>query len=157
LREGKELLAEAGVPAHEIVSYRAGNFGASNEIWRCMREAGLTVSSNLNRCYLGKNCKMEFPGLRPGLFATGVAGVWALPVSNIEQPDGKSRHLQLTAASFEEMRFALRQFRALGVQHVTLVTHSFEFFHIDSVARRTGRPVRVNLWRLRRLLRFLRE
>src|SRR5262249_50075103 len=146
-----------GVPARDIVSYRAGNFGASNQIWDCMRQVGLKVSSNINRCYLGKNCKMEFPGRRPGLFATGVEGVWELPVSNIEQPDGRARHLQLTAASFEEMRFALWQFRALGVRHVTLVTHSFEFFHIDSVVARQGRVSRINRWRLRRLLRFLRE
>jgi hypothetical protein len=157
LCEGRDLLIEAGVPAGELLGYRAGNFGASNVVWRAMRRAGLTLSSNYNPCYLEKNCKMRIPSAGLGLFPTGEEGVWELPITNFIEPTGAFRHLQITAVSLEEMTHCLLRCRALGIPEVTIVTHSFELFFVDSAEARRGHLNRVNVDRLRGLSRFLQE
>jgi len=43
------------------------------------------------------------------------------------------------------------------MREVTIVAHPFEFFYIDSIPERRGRPNNVNRWRLRGLCRFLAE
>jgi hypothetical protein len=150
-------MIEAGVPARELLGYRAGNFGASNAVWRAMRRAGLHLSSNYNPCYFEKNCKMRYPSAALGLFPTSEEGVWELPITNFIEPTGAYRHLQITAVSLEEMKHCLSRCRALGVREVTIVTHSFEFFFVDSAASRRGHLNRVNVERLRGLSRFLQE
>jgi hypothetical protein len=47
--------------------------------------------------------------------------------------------------------------RAMGAREVCIVTHSFEFCHIDSVEERLGRPNTINVHRLRALCRFLAQ
>lgn len=157
LAEGIELLVEAGVPRESINSYRAGNFGANNLTWQAMRDAGLTLSSNYNPCYFDLHCAMRSELARSGLFEAEVPGVWELPITNFRQPGGGFRHLQITAVSVAEMVHCLRRCRALGIRHVTLVTHSFEFYHVDSIAGRRGHKNRVNLSRLRGLLEFVQQ
>lgn len=157
LEEGRALLAEAGVPEGEIVSFRAGNFGASNAIWGAMRRAGIALSSNYNPCYFSKNCRMRLDRAPLGLFSSPTAGVWELPITNFLEPRGGHRHLQITAVSVDEMIDCLQAYRALGVREITLVTHSFEFFFLDDPARRRGHPNQINLERLRGLCRYLQE
>ncbi|MEZ4369851.1 MAG: hypothetical protein R3B07_03470 [Polyangiaceae bacterium] len=156
LSEGMDLLAEAGVPRESIRSYRAGNFGASNLTWQAMAQAGLTLSSNYNPCYFDINCEMRSPDALAGLFRTEIDGVWELPITNFRQPGGGHRHLQVMAVSLAEMIHSLRACRARGIRHVTFVTHSFEFFHIDSIEGRRGHKNLINIARLRGLLEYLR-
>lgn len=157
LREGTDLLVEAGVPRESIRSYRAGNFGASNLTWQAMADAGLPLSSNYNPCYFDINCAMRSKEALAGLFRTEVDGVWELPITNFRQPGGGHRHLQLVAVSLAEMIHCLRACRARGIRHVTFVTHSFEFFHIDSIPGRRGHKNVINIARLRGLLEFIRS
>lgn len=157
LRESRALLVEAGVPEDELVSYRAGNFGAGNEIWTAMRRAGLSLSSNYNPCYFRKNCRMRVDGAPLGLFETSEPGVWELPISNFIEPRGRHRHLQITAVSVGEMIEAMQRLRGLGVREITFVTHSFEFFFLDHPERRRGHLNRINVDRLRGLCRYLQE
>ncbi|MCU0684592.1 MAG: hypothetical protein MUF34_20490 [Polyangiaceae bacterium] len=157
LREGVDLLAEAGAPRDRLLAFRAGNFGANNDTWRAMADAGLRVSSNYNPCYFTLHCKMRSPRAQAGLFATETPGVYELPVSTFVESGGGFRHLQITAVSLREMLDALRQYRALGVGEVTVVTHSFEFFFLDSHTAKTGRPNQVNIERMRGLLRFIAD
>ncbi|WP_437769611.1 hypothetical protein WMF27_07440 [Sorangium sp. So ce281] len=157
LLEGRDLLVRAGVPASELLGYRAGNFGASNDTWRAMKRAGLVLSSNYNPCYFSKNCKMQYPGARLGLFETPEPGVYELPVTNFIEPTKRFRHLQITAVTLDEIKHCLLRYRALGVKEVTLVTHSFEFYFLDSAEARRGFPNRLNVERLRGLCRFLDE
>jgi len=155
LREGIDILAECGVPRGDIVGFRAGNFGASNDTWEAMRLAGLVVSSNYNPCYFGKNCRMRHPKARPGLFEA-IPGVFELPISTFEETRSP-RHLQITAISSDEMIDALRSLDAAGVREACIVTHSFELCHIDSVFEKRGRVSSINLHRFRTLCRFLRD
>lgn len=157
LREGIDILVDAGVSRDDLLSYRAGNFGASNVTWQAMADAGLVLSSNYNPFYLGRECKIDYAQATSDLFPSSAQGVWELPISNFLQPDGGFRHLQITATSLEEMKEALLQSRRMGIEHVTFVTHSFEFCCIDSAEGRLGHPNRVNIHRLRGLMRFLRD
>lgn len=157
LIEGRDLLVRAGIPADELLAYRAGNFGANNDTWRAMKLAGLVLSSNYNPCYFRKNCKIQYPGARLGLFETPEKGVYELPITNFIEPTKRFRHLQITAVTLEEMKHCLWSYRALGVREVTLVTHSFEFYFLASASARRGHPNRLNMDRLRGLCRFLME
>jgi hypothetical protein len=155
LREGLDVLVACGIPREQLLAFRAGNFGANNDTWTAMKQAGLLLSSNYNPCYFTKNCRMRHDNARAGLFEA-VPGLFELPISNFR--DGASyRHVQITAVSAEETRDVLWQARALGIEEVCIVTHSFELCHIDDVVARTGRLNTVNLQRLRALCRFLAE
>jgi len=154
LREGKGILESCGVP--EVLGFRAGNFGADNRTWEAMAASGLVVSSNFNPCYFEKNCKMRLDEAGSALFRAP-HGVWELPVSTFEERGGGMRHLQVTAVSWLETVDYLWKARALGLREVTVVTHSFELCHIDSIEGRTGRPNTLNLLRFRSLCKFLQR
>jgi hypothetical protein len=156
LRRGIAILDRCGVPASEIVAFRAGNFGASNATWESLSAVGLRLSSSYNACYLGGSCRLEWPREEQSLFDTG-RGVWELPVTNFNEAGGGKRHLQVSAASTGELIDALEQAYGFGLPEVTLVTHPFEYFYVDSVAKRRGRPNRINQARFRRLCGYLRQ
>jgi hypothetical protein len=156
LREGIDVLTSAGVPREDIVSMRAGNFGANNDTWEAMKRAGLPLSSSYNPGYFHKNCAMRSPAARAGLFEA-IPGVWELPITNFREAGRGTRHLQITAVSSIEMQAAMLEARAMGAREVCIVTHSFEFCHIDSVEEQIGRPNTINVHRLRALCRFLAE
>jgi hypothetical protein len=155
LQEGIDLLTAAGVPREDLRAFRAGNFGANNDTWRAMARCGLTVSSNLNPSFLGRNCRLSWPRAELSLFDTG-CGVWELPVSNFIESGGAYRHLQIMAVSLSELKDYLKQARQLGLAEITLFTHSFEFFYIDDLKANKARLSWINLLRLRGLCRFLR-
>ena len=144
------------MPRAGLLGFRAGNFGASNATWKAMAAAGLTLSSNFDLCYLSKTCKILWPRRETALFDTGL-GVWELPISNFVEAGGGYRHVQIMAVSFAEARDYLYEARRLGIPEVTLVTHSFEYFWLDSIPGRRGRPNRINRDRLRGLCAFLRD
>jgi len=154
LREGTRILEDCGAP--KIRGFRAGNFGANNATWEAMSRAGLTVSSNYNPCYFEKNCKMRLEGAGTALFRAP-HDVWELPISTFTEHGGGQRHMQITAVSLAEMVDYLEQAHALRMPEVTVVTHSFELCHIDSIDRALGRPNTINLLRFRGLCRFLEE
>jgi hypothetical protein len=155
LREGLEILVGAGVARESLTAFRAGNFGADNRTWPALRRAGLVVSSSYNPCYFDRNCRMRLDRPVPDLFATETPGVFELPITCIAEGGGRYRHLQIAAVSAREMIDALEQSRALGIAHVTIVTHSFEFSHLDSTPAGRGRPNARNIERLRAVLGFL--
>jgi hypothetical protein len=156
VRQGMAILERCGVPRATIQAFRAGNFGASNDTWRALAAAGLRISSSFNLCYLDKSCRILWPTPANALFDTRV-GVHELPITNFADGRGHFRHLQISAVSFAEMRYALLEASRLGLPQVTIVTHPFEYFLIDSDAEATGRPNAMNIDRLRRLCRFLRK
>jgi hypothetical protein len=59
--------------------------------------------------------------------------------------------------SSDELHAALTDAHAQGIREVCVVTHSFEFCHIDSVEERRGRPNTLNVHRLKSLCRFLAD
>jgi hypothetical protein len=157
LREGRSLLEGCGVDAEALLAFRAGHYAASNETWRAMRASGLVLSSSYNLSYLHRTCGIRWPSPANALFRTDVPGVWELPVSNFAEGGGRHRHLEICAVSLREVAHYLREARRLGIGEVTIITHSFELFFLDSAARRRGRPNRLALERLRGVLAFLRD
>src|SRR5262249_8965357 len=121
-----------------------------------MAAVGLRLSSNYNLCYLQRTCRILWPTPANALFDTG-AGVHELPVTNFTAGKGHFRHLQVSAVSFPEMRHTLMEAARLGLPQVTIVTHPFEYFVIDSDNEGAGRPNPLNIERLRQLCRFLLE
>jgi hypothetical protein len=156
LARGRQILVDCGVPEKDLVSFRAGNFGANNDTWRAMAQCGLSISSNYNPCYRSKNSELEWPETEVELFDTGEA-VWELPISNFIEPGGGYRHVQVTAVSLAEMKDLLCKAEQTGIREFTIVTHSFEFMYLESVEQRGGRLNRVNYSRLRGLCRFLAD
>lgn len=152
-RDGIDHLERCGVARSSVNSFRAGNYGASNSTWNALAQAGLVVDSSLNLCYVGRDCRIEWSPPTIDLFRSP-SGVWELPVSTFREKRG-FRHLEITAISVAEMCGALSDMHRAGVGHATIVTHPAEFFVIDSVERATGRPNRINRFRLKRLLQFL--
>jgi hypothetical protein len=167
LREGLEILDRCGVPRASVRAFRAGNFGANNDTWRAMAAVGLRVSSDFNLCYLEKSCRILWPNPANGLFDTRIAlatdgphpagTVWELPVTNFLDGPGQFRHLQVSAVSFPELRHTLLEAHRMGLPEVTILTHPFEYFWIDSVPEAIGRPNLVNIERLRQICAFLRD
>lgn len=155
MAEGIDLLVQAGIPRAEIVSFRAGHFAANNDSWAAMAQAGLKIGSNFNPCFdRPGHCRIRWQGPASSLFDTK-QGVWELPITNFEEARRGPRLLQITAISLREMKDLLLQSSDLGYPEVTIVTHSFEFFHIDSEEKGEGRVNTVNLRRIRGLAEFL--
>ncbi len=155
LGEGVELLEQAGAPRGSVLAFRAGNFGASNDTLTAMAQVGLRLDSSYNPSYVDADCLLRPDAPSADLFASAVPGVWELPITNFVQHNGSYRHLQLCAVSSAEMAHCLNACAELGIGHVTVLTHSFELNHVDSVQRRRGRLDHLTLQRLRGLLRFL--
>ncbi len=155
LEEGMNILERCGVPRGKIVSFRAGHYAANNDTWRAMAKCGLNISSNYNPCYLQKNeCRIDWPDVTVAPFDTGL-GPCEIPIGNIVEADGGYRHAQITAISLAEMTDFLLRVQKMDVSNTAIVTHSFEFYHIDSVSARRGHPNTVNIHRLRGLTNFL--
>jgi len=156
LSEGMDILVSCGVPRNEIISFRAGNFGANNTTWNAMAQAGLKVSSNYNPCYFKKDCHMRFFGSSADLFEAE-ANVLELPISCFKYGKNDFRHMQITAVSLQEMKDYLLKSHRMGIKNVVIVTHSFELYHIDDPVKKIGRINSVNLRRFRGLCKFLSE
>jgi hypothetical protein len=154
LREGVAILERCGAPAGSVLAFRAGNYGASNATWEAMAAAGLVLSSSYNPCYFDKNCKMRFAGASAGRFVAEHA-IHELPITTFVEPGGGHRHAQITAISRAETRALLEAAHASDLREVTIVTHSFELYHLDAPDR--GRPSSINLRRLRALVDYLAD
>jgi hypothetical protein len=158
LRAGLATLERCGASRADLMAFRAGNFGANNDTWTAMARAGLSLSSNYDLTYLepvGGACRIAWPHEEAVLFDTGV-GVFELPITSLRERSGY-RRLQVLAISGAEMRDALLQARALGLPEVCIVTHSFEYFYVDSIRERRGRSNWLNERRLEDLCAFLNE
>jgi hypothetical protein len=123
-----------------------------------MARVGLSLSSSYDLSYLEPRsgaCRIAWPQTEAALFDTG-AGVFELPISSLRERNGY-RRLQVLAISAAEMRDALLQARQVGLPEVCIVTHSFEYFYVESIRGRRGRRNWLNERRLEDLCAFLAE
>ncbi len=155
LEDGVGLLTKAGVPRDRLCAFRAGSFGAANSTWEALSRVGLILSSSLNLAYLHRGCLIRPDRPRIDLYEAA-PGIWELPISCVRQGAGY-RPLQLTAVSFAEMRNALERLEAAGAACATIITHGTEFFVVDDERIPSGRPNRINIRRLRKVLDFLNQ
>ena len=145
LADGLALLEAAGADRRELVAFRAGHFAANNDTWRAMRR-GRTLALLEPQSLLPRaGVRHPLAHARPTPCSPPAEGVWELPVSNFLEAGGGYRHLQVTAISFAEMRHFLETARRLRIPEVTVVTHCFEFFFVDSPAGKLGHPNWINI------------
>ena len=146
IAEARALLVEAGAPPP--IAFRAGSYAANDDTLRALADLGLRYDSSHNGCEAPWPSAISLPAAEIG--PVDHCGVTEIPVSQLVQPRGGLRHLQLCAVSLAEMRGAIDH--AVAARHplVTLVSHSFE------LARRDGLgPNRIAVRRFERLCRLL--
>ena len=109
------------------IAARTGKFSTNTETFAAMRQAGIQLTSNI--------CTAIYPPQDQDLrLANGrhwIDGILEIPVTCFSSwtPRGRRalRPLQVCACSIEEMRQALDQAHEVGLGHVMIVTHPFEF------------------------------
>lgn len=151
IESARDMLVAAGAPPP--VAFRAGSYGADDATLDALAALGIAYDSSHN------GCEHPWPsaiGLPPGQTApVRHRGVIELPVSQIAQPGGSLRHLQVCAVSAGEMALALDHAVAADQPVLTLISHSFELATRDGL--RPNRVVRSRFDRLCRLLADRRD
>jgi peptidoglycan/xylan/chitin deacetylase (PgdA/CDA1 family) len=139
------------------VALRTGSFSVSRDVYRAMRQAGLSVASNI--------CVGHAPPAEETLrFASGVhdiEGVREFPVTSFRDfgplGRGRFRAMQITACAGWELRALLDAAHHHGFAYVIIVTHPFEFLKRDSFRYTRMAVNRINRSRFRGLCGYLLE
>jgi hypothetical protein len=121
------VLVAAGAPSP--VAFRAGNYGANDDTLRALAALGLRYDTSHCPGIAGSHCAISLtPADRAPVEHHGVIEV---PIGCIADKGGGLRHAQVTALSADEMVAAIRHCHANGIDHFTLVSHSFELLSRD--------------------------
>lgn len=119
---GRRLLEAAlGAP---VQAFRAGSFAANRDTYRALARNGFALDSSLNPAY-------DYSGGTVGdVHAFGserlIEGVLCVPVTVYADGLGRNRPAQLNGSSLGELKAALVDAHARGVQHFVIVSHNFE-------------------------------
>ncbi len=145
------LLRDSGVA--NVASFRAGNYGANRNTLRALARAGVAFDSSYNFIYLGTQCGIDspYPMIRP----EPMEGLIEVPITFIEDYPGHHRHMQIMAASFEEMRAALDQAHQRQSPSFVFVSHGFELIRRNRVEKGAAQADGVVRRRFERLVRYL--
>jgi hypothetical protein len=153
------LLDEACELFHSLggfrpAAYRAGGYRADRQTLQALKRAGITVDSSYN-----PNEPGSFPGDGPlPNVAQEIEGILELPVTTALSGAGRFRgwrSLEISAISLAEMKSALLQAHASGLEQVVMVFHSFSTVKPRDIFYSEFRPDRIVIGRYRGLLRFL--
>lgn len=146
IRTAYDLLAEAGAP--KPVAFRAGSYAADAATLDALHGLGIAYDSSHNGMYHpGASALPLDPRLIDPVRCRGVVEI---PITQLAQPGGRLRHLQICAVSSAEMIGALATAERFGHPLVTIVSHSFELATRDGL-----RPNRHLQARFERLCAFL--
>jgi hypothetical protein len=144
--QARGLLVAAGAPAP--IAFRAGSFAADDATLAAAASLGMRFDSSHNGgVTIGR---ITLPKEQIAPVAHG--GLIEVPVTQIGEPGGGLRPLQLCAVSTREMRAALDHAEQQRHALVTIVSHSFELASRDS-----SRPNRTHQRRFDRLCAILAE
>jgi hypothetical protein len=149
IRLGLDNLARAGVP--RVHAFRAGSYGANLDTLRALAQHGIAIDSSYNPGHLHSN----WGGARIGQ-PRRIGDVWEFPVASFRDWPSHSRHAQLCAISFAEMRRALEAAQRAGWQAFVIVMHSFELVS-RSDDQRLPKPNRAVLRRFEQLCALLAQ
>jgi hypothetical protein len=135
--------------------FRTGNFSVSRGVYRAMRQAGLTLASNI--CVGVNNTDDESLQIAGGV--ASIEGVTELPVTNFVDHGpvgrGRMRPMQITACGFDEQRRNLEALCAAGAQTAIIVTHPFEYLKWTGYDFSGLKPNRMVQRRFAQLCAFL--
>ena len=153
ISEAKQLLINNGAEASKLISLRAGHYSANDNLYQAMATNGIKYSSNYNLDYINKGiCKLTKRTSNHNSSMQHSTGIIEYPITNFTTPKG-TRHCQVTALSFSEMKQALEQAEDNGLDDFVIVTHSFEFL-IES-SKDKGYKNHVNRARFNKLCKYL--
>lgn len=122
IARGIEQLQKAGVP--KVDSFRAGGYAANFDTLRALARNGVLYDSSHNFCWFAQSCDLQTD--EPLLQPRQLHGVYEFPVSYFQDWPGHSRHAELCACSFGELRSALMTAWRDGWHSFVIVSHSFE-------------------------------
>jgi peptidoglycan/xylan/chitin deacetylase (PgdA/CDA1 family) len=123
IRQARDLLMAAGAP--NPLAFRAGSYAANTDTLRALAELGFHFDSSHNGSHHPEPSAISLPRRQVGPVAVA-PGLIEIPVGQIEEKEGRLRHLQLCAISFAELRAALRHADRQNHPVATIVSHSFE-------------------------------
>lgn len=117
----------------DICSFRAGNYGASNNTLKALHELNIPFDTSYNEPYLNNPCNIVVSKTltKPEL----VFDTIEVPVSNFTDYPHHKRHLQLSACSFSEIKDTLLSNWQAEQYSCVIVLHSFEWIKRN---RKTG-------------------
>ena len=146
-----QFLRESG--ATGIASFRAGNYGADRHTLRALAAEGVRYDSSYNIVFLGPQCGLqaEAPMTRP----QPMEGLIEVPITFIRDYPGHYRPMQITAASFAEMRAALEHAHERGFPSFVFVSHGFELIRRRTDGRGEARGDSIVRRRFDELIRYL--
>lgn len=148
IQTGIRLLQEAG--SGTISAFRAGSFAANLDTYAALRDNAIFVDSSLNRTYACSVPDMA-ADLREQQDAFALEnGVDIYPITVFTDGFGTSRHAQVGACGFEELRDSLNSAYAGGYSSFTILSHNFEMLKPGSTT-----PDFIVSKRFERLCEFL--
>jgi len=157
IKEGRDILYACGVK--EIKAFRAGAFAANNTTYEALAAAGIKISSNYNLDYLSKACRISLPGQFNDFF-WHKDKILEMPVTCFREFDFKKfkpsfKHLQITAMSYEQMKYIFEHAPRLNLKNIVILFHTFEFIHFIDEKNDIGKINPINISRFIRLCEFL--
>lgn len=120
-------LMAAGAP--RPTAFRAGNYGANDDMLHALRDAGIRYDSSHCPGIANSDCAISLtPEDRSPIEHCGIIEV---PIGSIAATGGAMRHAQITALSAAEIGAAAKFAHSMGGAPFTLVSHSFELLSRD--------------------------
>lgn len=149
IRTGLDNLSRAG--AARPHAFRAGSYGGNLDTLRALAQHGIAIDSSYNPSYL----RGDWDGMRIDQ-PRRLGNVWEFPVSSFRDWPGHTRHAQLCAVSFGEMRRALQAAHRDRWPAFVIVLHSFELVSRHG-SQRLPTPNRTALRRFQQLCALLAQ
>ncbi|GAA0369671.1 hypothetical protein GCM10009092_37420 [Bowmanella denitrificans] len=144
IAKGKQMLLDNG--CKQVSAFRAGSFAANNDTLLALRDNHILIDSSYNETYRDCHICQE----RPPVHFSNIEGLAELPMTTYQDYPGHTRHLQLTACSFGEIKRVLLDAERKGWQAVVLLMHSFECLTSDKLL-----PDTLVIDRFEKLCQFL--
>lgn len=141
------LEASTGRP---VSAFRAGSFAVNLDTYKALSANGLRVDSSLHASYDLSGGTLQGVAGHDSLQV--INGVQTYRVTVMRDGFGRQRPAHVGACSFSEMRSALLDAAARGVQHFVIVSHNFEMLKPGST-----QPQPIVVRRFEKLCRFLAE
>jgi len=161
LDDQKKIIDEAltfmnGIGVKNILAHRSGGFYSNHDTLEAQRACGIKYSSNYNLAF--PNCTYidTLPQIND-IYA--LDGLYELPVTNYQEPEIRKKwnSMQLSAASFSEMKSVLEFSHKNQVRVITFITHSFEFVKTADDQYQTVRQLPFLIKRFENFCRYLYE
>ena len=124
LQHGLDLLGEVGVA--NVNAFRAGSYAANIDTLEALSQVGIPIDTSYNPAAsdLDQSIFMQKHVQQRQV----LKGTCVYPVTVID--DGRGlRHLQVTACSLAEFKYALDKAEAEGWDSIVIVTHNFELLN----------------------------